>query len=175
MRQLAFAAVKAVGILLAAAILTFLLNIVLIYSVKISWALYSETHIGSYFQSHFRLMTYYITYLTLRSPLDYSLKLTLFSLVWVLPVAVMMQLFHLRQWFYAHKPLYVKVIWALGLTLGVAYYFKGYAGLASMNLAYVVILPSVLVLLPLCLKAAAQCLPSLVLWGVNRKNTKLVE
>ena len=172
-RQLALSVAKAVGLLLATTGLVFLVNVALIYVVKIAWSLYSETHIGSYFQSHFRLMTYYITYLTLRVPLDYSLKLTLFSLVAVLPIAIMMQLLHLRQWFYAHKPVYVKLIWAAALTFGVAYLFRGYEGLSSVNLAYAILLPSVLILLPLTLKVCAQYLPSLVLWVVERKNARL--
>ena len=153
--------------LVVAMLAVFALNFLLYTGAKAAWSLYVETNVGGYFQQHYPDLTLLLHEVFAKPAMDFIWQVTWYSLLYVLPFALLMHFFHVRHYIYANVPAFVKVIWFLGLTALVAESMLSWVDLPSWGVAYAVTLPSVACFLPVCLTLASHTIPDLITVAVR--------
>ncbi len=146
------------------------LNYLLIYGVRAAWSVYAETLIGQHFIKHASAATERLLFLVqYEAPFRLALELAYSAALAALIVAVVSQLFLLRQLFYVPAGIF-KPAWGILLTFCFALYGKELLYLPETKLAFMLFLPSALCLMPTAMKIAGNLVPDIVSLAVALKN-----
>ena len=146
------------------------LNYMLIYGVRAIWLVYIETYVGKHFVEHASVWAERMQFIVnLDSPIAAGFEIAWLTILAVVVIAVVSQLFLLRQLFYVPAGIF-KPAWGIVLTICFAMYGKEFLYLPETKLAFMLFLPSALCLMPTAMKIAGNLVPDIVSLAVALKN-----
>jgi len=153
-----------------------LLNLLLFYAGWYAWALYTHTHTGTHFARLHPEAYQRISDIVAMTPYwQPSLSLAVAAVAGTFVIGTAIQLPGLRKWVFDPLPLPLKGLWAVGLSLLLAFPFAGYdARLASWEAYACLLLPGMLCLLLPAMRSVSRLVPdlSMLLSGMVEKRRR---